>query len=81
MAAKTCALGERLPTIVDPRRPGKNLRHSLGDLIVLGFCGVGRDPPHCGLPMRRLPPEIKKIATSPIPDWTNAKPEFPCNVP
>ena len=26
--------------VPDPRRPGKNLRHSLVDLIVLGFCGV-----------------------------------------
>jgi predicted transposase YbfD/YdcC len=40
MAAKTCALVERLQTIADPRRPGKNLRHPLVDLIVLGFCGV-----------------------------------------
>ena len=39
-AAKTCALVERLQTIADPRRPGKNLRHPLVDLIVLGFCGV-----------------------------------------
>jgi len=35
----TCALVERLQTIADPRRPGKNRRQSLVDLIVLGFCG------------------------------------------
>jgi hypothetical protein len=40
MTAMTCALVERLQTMADPRRPGKNRRHSLGDLIVLGFCGV-----------------------------------------
>jgi predicted transposase YbfD/YdcC len=40
MAVKTCALVERLQTIADPRRAGKNLRHPLVDLIVLGFCGV-----------------------------------------
>jgi predicted transposase YbfD/YdcC len=40
MAAKTCALVERLETIADPRRPGENLKHRLVDIIVLGFCGV-----------------------------------------
>jgi predicted transposase YbfD/YdcC len=40
MTAMACALVERLQTIADPRRPGKNRRHSLVDLIVLGFCGV-----------------------------------------
>jgi hypothetical protein len=40
MAAMTCALGERLETIADPRRQGENLKHRLVDLIVLGFCGV-----------------------------------------
>ena len=40
MPAMTCALVEKLQMIPDPRRPGKNLRHNLVDLIVLGFCGV-----------------------------------------
>lgn len=40
MAAKTCALVERLETIPDPRRPGENLKHRLVDIIILGFCGV-----------------------------------------
>jgi predicted transposase YbfD/YdcC len=40
MAALTCALGERLQTIPDPRRQGENLKHLLVDIIVLGFCGV-----------------------------------------
>lgn len=40
MAAKTCALVERLQTIADPRRPGENLKHPLVDVIILGFCGV-----------------------------------------
>jgi DDE_Tnp_1-associated len=40
MAAMTCALVERLETIVDPRRPGENLKHRLVDIIILGFCGV-----------------------------------------
>lgn len=40
MPPLTCTLVERLQTIADPRRPGRNLRHNLVDLIVLGFCGV-----------------------------------------
>jgi predicted transposase YbfD/YdcC len=40
MPAKTCALVERLQTIPDPRRPGKNLKHPLVEVIILGFCGV-----------------------------------------
>jgi predicted transposase YbfD/YdcC len=40
MAAMTCALVERLETIVDPRRQGENLKHRLVDIIILGFCGV-----------------------------------------
>jgi len=40
MPTKTCALVERLQTIVDPRRQCANLKHPLVDLIVLGFCGV-----------------------------------------
>jgi predicted transposase YbfD/YdcC len=40
MAALTCALVERLETIPDPRRQGENLKHRLGDIIILGFCGV-----------------------------------------
>ncbi len=40
MPTMTCALVERLQTIPDPRRQNENLKHSLVDLIVLGFCGV-----------------------------------------
>jgi predicted transposase YbfD/YdcC len=40
MAAKTCALLERLQTIPDPRRQGENLKHPLVDIVILGFCGV-----------------------------------------
>jgi predicted transposase YbfD/YdcC len=40
MPTKTCALVERLQTIVDPRRQGANLKHPLVDIIMLGFCGV-----------------------------------------
>jgi predicted transposase YbfD/YdcC len=40
MPTKTCALVERLQTIVDPRRQCANLKHPLVDLIVVGFCGV-----------------------------------------
>jgi predicted transposase YbfD/YdcC len=40
MPAKTCALVERLQTIADPRRQGEKLKHPLGDIIILGFCGV-----------------------------------------
>ena len=36
----TCALVERLQTIADPRRPGKNLKHPLVDVIILGLGGV-----------------------------------------
>lgn len=40
MAEMTCALVERLETLVDPRRQSENLKHRLVDLIILGFCGV-----------------------------------------
>jgi hypothetical protein len=40
MPAKTGALVERLQPLVDPRRHCANLRHSLVDVIMLGFCGV-----------------------------------------
>jgi predicted transposase YbfD/YdcC len=40
MPTKTCALVERLQTIVDPRRQCVNLKHPLVDVIMLGFCGV-----------------------------------------
>jgi predicted transposase YbfD/YdcC len=40
MPTKTCALVERLQTIVDPRRQCANLKHPLVDIIMLGFCGV-----------------------------------------
>jgi hypothetical protein len=40
MPAMTCALGERLKTIPDPRRQSENLKHPLVDLILLGRCGV-----------------------------------------
>jgi predicted transposase YbfD/YdcC len=40
MAVMTCALVEQLQTIADPRRQCANLKHSVVDIIVLGFCGV-----------------------------------------
>jgi predicted transposase YbfD/YdcC len=40
MPALTCALVEKLQTIADPRRQCANLKHPLGDIIILGFCGV-----------------------------------------
>ena len=40
MPLMTCALVERLQAIPDPRRPNKNRKHPLVDLILLGFCGV-----------------------------------------
>lgn len=40
MVAMTCALVERLETIVDPRRQNENLKHRLVDIIIVGFCGV-----------------------------------------
>jgi predicted transposase YbfD/YdcC len=40
MPTKTCALVERLQTIVDPRRQCENLKHPLVDIIMLGLCGV-----------------------------------------
>ena len=40
MPTMTCALVERLETIGDPRRAGKNRKHCLVDIIIVGFCGV-----------------------------------------
>jgi hypothetical protein len=40
MPALTWALVEQLQTIADPRRQCANLKHSLVDLIIVGFCGV-----------------------------------------
>ena len=40
MPALTCALVEKLETIADPRRQCANLKHSLVDIIIVGFCGV-----------------------------------------
>src|SRR5438132_1537412 len=40
MAGMSCALVERLKIIPDPRRQCQNLKHSLVDILVLGFCGV-----------------------------------------
>lgn len=40
MPAMTCALVERLETIVDPRRQCENLKHRLVDIIIVGFCEV-----------------------------------------
>jgi len=40
MAAMTCTLVEQLQTLADPRRQCANLKHSLVDIILLGFCGV-----------------------------------------
>ena len=40
MPALTCALVEKLQTIADPRRQCANLKHSLVDIIIVGFCGV-----------------------------------------
>jgi len=40
MAAQSCALVEQLQTIADPRRPGRNRKHPLVDVLLSGFCGV-----------------------------------------
>jgi predicted transposase YbfD/YdcC len=40
MAAKTCALLQQLQALPDPRRPGKNLKHRLDELLLMGFCAV-----------------------------------------
>ncbi len=40
MAAKTCALVERLKLLPDPRRQCRNLKHRLEDIVLLGFCGT-----------------------------------------
>jgi predicted transposase YbfD/YdcC len=40
MVSMNCDLVERVKTITDPRRQGKNLKHRLEDIVVLGFCGV-----------------------------------------
>jgi|SRR5215472_3654922 len=40
MAKKTCALLEQLQTLPDPRRQGKNLKHRLDELLLIGLCAV-----------------------------------------
>ena len=40
MPPQRCALVARLETIVDPRRPGANLKDRLVDIIIVGLCGV-----------------------------------------
>jgi predicted transposase YbfD/YdcC len=40
MVTKTCALMDHLQAVNDPRRQCRNLKHPLGDVLVLGFCGV-----------------------------------------
>ena len=40
MPPMTCALGEQLQTIPDPRRPCATLKHPLVDVMRLGVCGV-----------------------------------------
>jgi DDE_Tnp_1-associated/Transposase DDE domain len=40
MPALTCALVEKVETMADPRRQCANLKHSLVDSIIVGFCGV-----------------------------------------
>ena len=40
MPALTGALVEKLQTMADPRRQCANLKHSLVDIIIMGFCGV-----------------------------------------
>lgn len=40
MAEKTCDLLERLQTVPDPRRPGKNLKHRLDEVVLMAFCAV-----------------------------------------
>jgi predicted transposase YbfD/YdcC len=40
MPAMTCVLVERLQTIPAPRRQSENRNPPLGDIIILGFCGV-----------------------------------------
>jgi predicted transposase YbfD/YdcC len=40
MPTKTGTLVERLQAIADPRRQGEKLKHSLVDVIIMGFCGV-----------------------------------------
>jgi hypothetical protein len=40
MPALTGALGEKLQTSADPRRQSAHLKHPLGDILSVGFCGV-----------------------------------------
>src|SRR5262249_39181459 len=40
MVTKTCDLVERMKAIPDPRRRGRNLKHRLEDIRVLGFLGT-----------------------------------------
>src|SRR5438874_8812216 len=39
-AKESSELVEALQAVPDPRRQCKNLRHSLVDVLVIGFCGV-----------------------------------------
>lgn len=43
MTTMSCALGEQLQTIPDPRRPCRNLQHRLVDVLLSAFCGVLAD--------------------------------------
>jgi predicted transposase YbfD/YdcC len=38
MAEKTCELLEQLQTLPDPRRPGKNRKHRLDEIVMMSFC-------------------------------------------
>jgi predicted transposase YbfD/YdcC len=40
MAEKTCELLEQLQMLPDPRRQGKNLKHRLDEIVMIGFCAV-----------------------------------------
>jgi len=40
MTTMSCPLVEQLQTIPDPRRPCRNLKHRLVDVLLSGFCGV-----------------------------------------
>ena len=76
MPAMTGALGERLQTSADPRRPSANLNPRLVDSSSLGFCGGlagGEDcvesaegatvPEACLSACRELPPSLPSPAT------------------
>jgi predicted transposase YbfD/YdcC len=40
MAEKRCELLEQLQALPDRRRPGKNLKHRLDEVVMMGFCAV-----------------------------------------